>query len=156
MIKRTIPLVCMIVVTLIAIVFNHNKVKKFNVDILTKNDVTEYSVSIDLSRPVRIYHVDKGEIFIQYQTPNSPQGNFYARMYSTPTELGISSYGYDPILKEVVKKEKRTYQAVRDFDVLCSYSAPVVDDWSTPDIETRTRGHALQYFTRCKNCFELQ
>jgi hypothetical protein len=101
-----------------------------------------------------MYHVKQGDKFIQYQLPNAPQGNFYALEGSTPSGLGISSHGYVQKWNMLVPKEKRVYVALRDFDMLSSYAAPVVDNWSTPKIETQTKGRELQFFTTCKKCFE--
>lgn len=114
----------------------------------------KYLNGIDFKKPVEIFHIKKGDVFIQYQIPGAPQGNFYGLKDSTPSELGISDVGYDPIKKKVVKKEKRTYTSIKNFDALSSYAAPVIDKWSTPEIETQTEGSKLQIFTTCKKCFE--
>ena len=117
-------------------------------------DPDKYMKAIDFREPVVLYEIEKGDIFIQYQTPNSPQGNFYGFDDSKPTELGISDIGWDPKLRKIVKKERHSYRAVDNFYVLSSYAAPVKDDWSTPEIETQTKGHKRQLFTTCKVCFE--
>jgi hypothetical protein len=117
-------------------------------------DHDKYLKGIDFNKPINKYHVSKYQTFVQYQTPNSSQGNFYGFEESTPTELGISDVGWDPVLKKVVKKEKRVYVTIAEFDAMISYAAPVVDDWSTPEIETQTKGTARQLFTTCKDeCF---
>jgi hypothetical protein len=101
-----------------------------------------------------MYYIEKGTKLIQYQIPNAEQGNFYALPFATPSKLGISDKGYDAKSKSIVKKERRVYYATKDFKVLASYAAPVVDDWSTPEIETQTEGSELQFFTTCKSCFK--
>ena len=111
---------------------------------------------IDYKKPVYIITIKKGTRLIQYQTPNSKQGNFYGYENSTPNDLGISPFGWDPIEKRVMEKEKRYYIATQDFKGLVSYTAPIVDDWSTPEIETQTSGHSIQVFTSCKACLSSQ
>ena len=118
------------------------------------DDANKYLHGMDLSKPVEIMHIKVGDRFIQYQVPGAPQGNFYAREGSTPSQLGISPMGYDAQSKMNVRKQKRTYEAVKEVDALSSYAAPVVDDWSTPEIETQTEGHQLQIFSTCKPCFK--
>lgn len=113
----------------------------------------KYMAGIDFDKPVRIYKVKKGDIFIQFQIPGAPQGNFYGLEGSLPTELGINENGLDAAGR-VIRKEMRIYVATRDFDVLSSFAAPVKDDWSTPEDESRTEGKKQQFFTTCKPCFE--
>jgi hypothetical protein len=115
--------------------------------------VDQYMDGINFSKPVRMYKVKKGDVFIQYQVPNAPQGNFYGLKGSTQTELGINDMGIDSKTQLRVKKEKRIYMSVKDFNVLSSYAAPVIDNWSTPEDEARTEGKKLQFFTTCKPCF---
>lgn len=117
-------------------------------------DPSPYLNGIDFNKPVTSYTIKKGTILIQYQTPNNPQGNFYSYEGATPTELGISERGYDPVLKEVVEKDVRYYLATEDVKALSSYAAPVIDDWSTPEVETQTKGKKQQLFTTCKKCFK--
>ena len=116
----------------------------------------KYSNSINYTKPVRMYSIYKGDKFIQYQIPGSPQGNFYAMEGATPSKLGISNMGYDPKMKTVVPKIKIVYVATKNFEALGSYAAPIIDDWSTPEIETQTQGSELQIFTTCKPCFEKE
>lgn len=118
--------------------------------------VNEYMKGINFSKPVTIHHMKKGDVAIQYQTSNSPQGNFYGLYGSTPDELGINKMGYDPAMKVIVLKDRRVYVAIKDFNVLMSYSKSIVDDWSTFEDETRVGGKKLQIFTTCKECFELE
>lgn len=115
---------------------------------------TKYISGIDCHKNVGIYVVKKGDKLIQYQVPGRPQGNFYGFEGSTPSSLGISETGYDPVTKTIMEKEKRVYMAKKNFKVLLSFSAPVKDDWSTPEIETQTEGTAPQILTTCKECFE--
>ncbi len=113
----------------------------------------KYMKGIDCSKPVTMYVVEKGNILIQYQIPNAPQGNFYGRFGSTPDELGISDMGYDPVEKAKVKKMLIVYLAIKDTESLLSYAASIKDDWSTTENEKRTGGK-VQIFTTCKECFE--
>lgn len=116
--------------------------------------VSEYAAGINFFKPVKIYPVKKGDIFIQYQVPAAPQGGFYGLQESTPSELGINEMGLDPKTKSIVKKERRIYVAIKDFNALSSYAASVKDNWSTPEDESRTQGKHQQFFTICKPCFE--
>ena len=115
--------------------------------------VDEYMKGINFSKQVRILKVKKGDMFIQYQIPSNHQGNFYGLPGSKPDELGISEMGYDSTTKTNILKEKRIYIALEDFDLLSSYAAPVVDNWSTPENEKRVGGSKVQFFTICKECF---
>lgn len=153
----------MLISLIIAIGVNENRKHEFmmnnynlasDVFIDELENPNQYITAIDYYKPVTSYQVKKGDRFIQYQVPGAPQGNFYAFEGSTPTELGISNLGYDFQMELVVEKEMRTYIATKDFVVLSSYAAPVTDDWSTPQIETQTEGHARQLFTTCKECFD--
>lgn len=125
-----------------------------SVFIEAKVPAAEYAAGINFFKPVKIYQVKKGDIFIQYQVPAAPQGSFYGLQESTPSELGINEMGLDPKTKSRVKKEKRIYVATKDFNVLSSYAAPAIDNWSTPEDESRTQGNKQQFFTICKLCFE--
>lgn len=160
--KRYVILVLMVWSVIMAVVVNEDRreiVRNDNYvlafDVFKKEgvDLDKYLEGIDFNKPVSIYHVKKSDIFIQYQTLNSPQGNFYAFEGSTPSSLGISDQGWDEKSQSIVDKEMRVYVATKDFDALMSYAAPVVDDWSTPEIETQTEGHDRQLFTTCKECF---
>jgi hypothetical protein len=122
--------------------------------LITSNTSLSVMEGMDLIKSVRVYEAQEGEVFIQYQTPNSQQGDFYGLPGSTPTGLGISEVGYDPQLKKVVEKEKRTYKVVKKTDMLASYASPVIDNWSTPEIETKTGGRERQFFSKCKECFK--
>lgn len=113
-----------------------------------------YMRGISFNKPVKMFMVKKGDRFIQWQVPNAPQGNFYGLYGSMPTELGINVIGVDPVTGNRIFKEMRVYIATIDFSMLSSYSAPVKDDWSTPEDETQTEGKKLQFFTTCKVCFE--
>lgn len=115
--------------------------------------VDEYMKGINFGKPVKIFKVKKGDMFIQYQIPSNNQGNFYGLPGSKPDDLGINKIGYDPITKTNVLKVKRIYIALKDFDVLSSYAASVVDNWSTPENEERVGGSKVQFFTTCKKCF---
>ena len=116
----------------------------------------ELMKGIDFSKPVSIIVIPKDTTVIQYQVESAPQGNFYAMEGSLPNELGISDEGYDYETKKVVRKELRYYKTTTDVKVLCSYAAPVIDNWSTPEIETQRNGSNVQYFTTCKRpCFKL-
>ena len=161
--SRRIILGIMMLAVLFAFLFNYNQRKEIancdvaiNVFEVNGLDPDKYLKGIDCSKPVRIYEVKRGDVFIQYQLPGAPQGNFYALEGSTPSELGINEIGYDYDEEIVVKKEKRYYIATRDFNVLSSYAAAVVDDWSTPEDETQTEGSKQQFFSTCKKCFRLQ
>ena len=150
----------MVIAVLIAIISNHNerihtrKDLAMHVFIEDQINPDKYMEAIDFSKPVTMYRIKKGDLVIQYQVPGAPQGNFYGLEGATPTELGISDVGWDSKSEKIVPKVKQVYIATKDFDVLASYSAPVVDDWSTPEIETKTTGHKLQLFTTCKPCFK--
>jgi hypothetical protein len=160
--KNKVILSIMVIAIILAINFNQIKRHSARQEIARAAfteamvAVNEYMKGIDFSKPVTTHHMKKGEIVIQYQTPNSPQGNFYGLYGSTPDELGINKMGYDPAMKVTVLKERRVYVVIKDFDVVMSYAAPVVDDWSTPEDETRVGGKNLQIFTTCKECFELE
>lgn len=165
MTKRNWLIGLMAVMVMVAIHVNETRVhqqmeKNFDLacDVLSRqvsvDETNKYLKGIDLRKPVTLMDIKKGDVFIQYQVPNGPQGNFYGLQNSTPTELGISNRGYDYKTKSVVIKEKRTYMATRNFSALASYADSVVDDWSTPEIETQTEGKKLQIFTICKPCFE--
>jgi len=160
--KRFIQLGLMICITVMVVTLGHIRIMKERMEIayqafkIEKTCPDNYMHCIDFSKPVRIYYVEKGERFIQYHIPGDPQGNFYALENATPSELGISDYGYDPNMKLNVPKVKTVYVAVRNFKMLGSYAAPIIDDWSTPQDETQTKGSALQYFTTCKQCFEKE
>jgi hypothetical protein len=118
------------------------------------NEETEqYMKGIDFSKPVEIFSLKKGKRLIQFQTPNSQQGNWYALQEATPDEIGISAIGYDPVEKRLMEKEERTYEAITDVFVLLSYAKEISDNWSTPNIETQTNGSEKQFFTSCKKCF---
>jgi hypothetical protein len=132
--------------------------KKLATHMFTVNNVNpdKYLPGINFSKPVKLYEIREGDRFIQYQIPGAPQGNFYALEGSTPSELGINDMGYDSKLERNVKKEKRIYIAKIDMDVISSYAAAIVDDWSTPEDETQTEGNKLQLFTTCKHCFKEQ
>lgn len=116
----------------------------------------KYMKGINFNKPVRMYKVKKGDIFIQYQVAGAPQGNFYALEGSSPTELGINDFGIDITTGLMVRKRMRVYIAIKDFTLLSSYAAAVIDDWSTPEDETQTKGNKLQLFTTCKPCFEMR
>ena len=158
--KRNLTIAIMIISVLFAIGYHKIQSARVNVEtaisFFVKHDVNldTYKLGIDFSKPVRILHVKKGDKFIQYQIPGAPQGNFYALEGTTPSELGISEWGYDSEYELTVKKRARIYIATKDFKVLASYAAAVVDDWSTPEDETQTDGSKLQLFTTCKPCFQ--
>jgi len=157
--KRNLILGIMLLSVLFAIFFHQYQFRHLNEEIALSYFIAHhvksniYLDSIDYSKPVKVYHVKKGDKFIQYQIDGAPQGNFYALEGATPSKLGINDMGYDPESKMKLKKQKRIYIATKDFDVLSSYAAPVVDDWSTPEDETQTEGHEFQLFTTCKPCF---
>jgi hypothetical protein len=109
------------------------------------NQVNKFINGIDFDKPVGTHQIKKGEQFIQYQLSENPQGNWYGKNDSTPDCLGINGEN----------KEKRTYVANKDFVVLYSYAAPITDDWSTPEDESQTSGSCKQFFTTCKECFNL-
>ena len=156
--KRRSIIWLMIVSVLIAITYNYNQHEKVNrakkAFIYEGVNPSQYINCIDFSKKVELYQIRKGQRFIQYQVEGNPQGNFYGLDGATPSELGISDIGYNPETKTISKKEKRTYVAVTDQIVLATYSAAVVDDWSTPEIETQTVGNEVQLFSTCKKCFE--
>ena len=158
--KRNIQIGIMILAVIFAVMFHreqvidHNKETAHNY--FVEYECPVYPYGIDYTRPVKLYQVKKGDVFIQYQIPNAPQGNFYAFEGSLPTELGINEIGYDEDEEIVAKKVKRFYVATKDFIVLSSYTAPMVDDWSTPEDETQTKGGKIQLFTTCKTCFKLK
>ena len=150
----------MILSVIFAIGYYRIQYTKANIQIaisyFTNQNVKPYTYmdAIDYSKPVKVFHIKKGDIFIQYQIPGAAQGNFYGLEGSTPTELGINEFGYDKDSKLKIKKEKRIYVATKDFDALSSFAAAVTDDWSTPEDETQTEGSAIQIFTTCKPCFK--
>jgi hypothetical protein len=158
--NRNIHFIAIVVVVVLAIFYTQyhfkNNNKKLSVSYFINQDVNPdtYMDGIDLSKPVKVFHIKKGDIFIQYQLPGAPQGNFYALEGSTPSELGINDTGYDPDLK-IIKKEKQTYIATKDFDALSLYAAPIVDSLSTP-INEQIKEVKLQIFSTCKLCFEQQ
>lgn len=158
--KRQVLICLMIVATLFSIFTNYNQHQRVRtaseIFIESGVDAEKYRNAIDYTKTVTMYSIKKGDKLIQYQIVGAPQGNFYGLPGSKPTELGISEWGYDPNSKMTMKKELRTYIVTKDMEVLGSYAAPVVDDWSTPEIETQTEGHKLQFFSTCKSCFELQ
>lgn len=163
--KRNIIIGLMAISVLFAVVFNQSQQydRRYELasDYLTTSTqkTTNLLEGIDFSKPVTIYQIKPNEKFIQYQVEDAPQGNFYALATlnddPTPSELGISEMGYNQKTKEVVRKEKRVYIAVKATTALASYAAPIVDDWSTPEVETQTTGHKLQLFSTCKPCFKL-
>jgi len=159
--KRNVIISLMILSSITSIAYNHydkrNERKKLAIEILSTNihDFQKYLNGIDFNKPVTLYHLNTGDIVIQYQVPGAPQGNFYGFINSKPDELGISAVGFDFDQNKIVKKEARMYEVVRNIDALSSYAAPVKDDWSTREIETQTKGTALQLFSDCKVCFKL-
>jgi len=159
--KTYIKVSLMILVTFLVVGFSYlnkiNERRELAVEFFKSENISpdQYLKSIDFTKPVKIYHVNEGDFFAQYQIPRATQGNFYALEISTPSQLGISMIGYDKIDKTNVTKEHRIYIATRNFEVLSSYAAPIIDDWSTPEIETQTSGTALQFFTTCKSCFKF-
>ena len=150
----------MILSVIFAIGYHKIQYTRANVELAVSYFITQnvepytYMDGIDLSKPVKVFHIKKGDVFIQYQLAGAPQGNFYGLEGSTPSELGINEIGWDEEESIVVKKELRLYIATKDFDALSSYAAAVVDDWSTPEDETQTEGTAIQLFTTCKPCFK--
>jgi len=159
--KRNIQIAVMLVAVIFAVMFNQGRIvdnnKELAMEYFLEHDGPVYYLNgIDYSKPVKLYQVKKGDVFIQYQLPKAPQGNFYAFEGSLPSELGINEIGYDEDEEIVAKKKKRVYVATKDFTVLSSYAAPMVDDWSTPEDETQTAGGKIQLFTTCKTCFRLQ
>ena len=158
--KRRVSILLMIALALFAIFTNyqqHERVKLASEIFISEGvEPQKYRHSIDYAKSVTLHTLKKGDQLIQWQVVGAPQGNFYGLPGSKPTELGISEFGYDPESKMVMKKQLRTYIVTRDMEVLGSYAAPVIDDWSTPEIETQTTGHKLQLFSTCKPCFELQ
>lgn len=159
--KQKIIIALMILATVLSIAYNRHEKRSERQDLASKvfsvtgPDFFKYIDGIDLNRPVRMYPINTGDLFIQYQVPGAPQGNFYGLFGSTPDELGISSVGFDFKNNRIVDKEMLMYEATRRMDVLSSYAAPVKDDWSTKEIETQTKGSALQLFSDCKPCFVL-
>ena len=157
--RKTI-LIIMAISVLFAISFNRGRISIHHKNLATEIfesanvNANDYLRGINLHRPVGIYVAKEGEVFIQYQIPNAPQGNFYGLEGSTPNQLGINEYGYDPQTEEKVKKEIRIYKVVKETEMLSSFAAPTVDDWSTPEDEARTDGSELQFFTTCKDCFQ--
>lgn len=149
----------MIIAVIISISYNRYEYKHHNTELVIETlkseniDPSKYIYCINMYKPVRLYHINKGDKLIQYQIPSAPQGNFYGFEGSTPSGLGISEFGYDYKLKSQVFKEMRVYEATKDIVMLSSYSAPVLDDWSTPKIETQTTGNEIQLFSTCKKCF---
>lgn len=156
--KTTILILCF--ATIFAIFYNRitivNEHKNIATAIFEQSHVNpqNYIQGINLHKPVGIYIAREGETFIQYQVPNAPQGDFYGLDGSSPSELGINEYGIDPKTKEKVKKEIRVYQVVKETEMLSSFAAPMIDDWSTPQDEARTDGSELQFFSACKECFQ--
>jgi len=160
--KRNIQIGIMIVAVLFAVCYNQYQLRHHNEEIAVSYFITNhiksnmYMDGIDFSKPVKVFHIKKGDVFIQYQIPSAPQGNFYGLEGASPSELGINEFGYDKMHNIPVKKLKRVYVATKDFDALSSYAAPIKDDWSTPEDETQTEGSAIQLFSTCKPCFEEQ
>ena len=163
--KRHLIISLMLFSVLVAVSFNEMKRRdqymdnfKLASEVLVMqvpvDDANKYLHGMDMSKPVEMIHIKVGDRFIQYQVPGAPQGNFYALEGSTPTQLGISPMGYDPKTKTNIQKQKRVYKAIKEFDALSTYARPVVDNWSTPEIETQTEGKQLQIFTTCKPCFK--
>lgn len=151
--------VAICIFTIIVVIHGYSNVVEDRKDLVINQFLVEsldpdsYIHAVDLDKPVYICTIKKGDILIQYQTPNSPQGNFYAFSASSPSKLGISENGWDPILKKKVKKEIRYYVAIKDTTALASYANPIIDSWSTPGFNIKTEGHELQIFTSCKGCF---
>jgi len=160
MLKKNLTIVVMVLSVIFAIAYNRIQFTKLNIQLAVSYFITHnvepytYMDGINISKPVRVFHIKKGDTFIQYQIPGAPQGNFYGLEGSTPSELGINEIGWDEEESIVTKKELRVYVATKDFDALSSYAAAVVDDWSTPEDETQTEGSAIQLFTTCKPCLE--
>lgn len=157
--KNKVILAAMAISVLLAISFHQIKAQFIyqeiarDVFITAGVPVDEYMKGINFGKSVKMFKVKKGDMFIQYQIPSNDQGNFYGLLGSKPDELGISKMGYDSRTGTNVLKTKRMYIALKDFDVLSSYAASVVDDWSTPENEERVAGSKLQFFTTCKECF---
>lgn len=157
--KNKIVLALTIISIILAINFHQIKqqfrYQRLAREIFTTSNVAvdEYMKGINFGKPVKIFKVKRGDMFIQYQIPSNHQGNFYGLPASKPDELGISKIGYDSTTKTNILKEKRIYIALKDFNVLSSYAASVVDKWSTPENEERVGGSKVQFFTTCKDCF---
>lgn len=153
-------LLVLLIATIAAVFYGHIKTLEQKYEIINVFFKFEglspdlYIDSIDLKRAVRLYTIKKGDVVIQYQTPNSPQGNFYAFPGTKPSELGISDTGFDPKIKNIVKKEIRKYRAVNNVHTLASYAKPIKDTWSIPGKQTKTTGYKIQLITSCKECFE--
>jgi len=160
--KRRFILTIMIAAVLFALAFNATQrsninSKKHYASLVIQSegeDPQKYLKGIDFTKPVKLWHLSKGDVVIQYQTPSAPQGNFYAFLGSKPTELGIGDVGIDPETDLKVKKHMRVYVVTTEQEVLATYAAPIKDDWSTPEDETQTQGSKLQLFSTCKPCFE--
>lgn len=127
-------------------------------DVFTASNVPveDYMKGINFSKPVVIRPIHKSDMFIQYQIPGAPQGNFYGFLDAKPDELGVSDTGYDPEKKMEIRKEARIYVTLKDTNVLMSYAQPIQDYWSTEKNEERVGG-AVQIFTVCKEeCFRRE
>ena len=80
--NRNIHFIAIVVVVLLAICYNQyqfkNHNKKLSVSYFINQDVNPdtYLNGIDLSKPVKVFHIKKEDTFIQYQIPGAPQGNF--------------------------------------------------------------------------------
>jgi hypothetical protein len=157
--KNKVVLILTVISILVAISFHQIKqqfiYQKLAREVFTTSNVPvdEYMKGINFGKQVRIFKVKRGDMFIQYQVPSNLQGNFYGLPGSKPDELGISEIGYDSRTETNILKTKRQYIALKDFDVLSSYAASVVDNWSTPENEKRVGGSKVQFFTTCKECF---
>ncbi|MHA1816604.1 MAG: polymorphic toxin type 46 domain-containing protein [Candidatus Heimdallarchaeaceae archaeon] len=164
MIDRKNKIILLIMAAAVLFAINFNQLKRHYIYQETAREVflsegldpSVYMKGIDFSKPVRILHVKKDDVLIQYQTPNVSQGNFYALLGAIPTELGINDFGIEPETGLKVRKRLRVYIATKDVDVLSSYAKAIVDDWSTPEDEAQTEGSKQQFFSTCKPCFKLK
>lgn len=116
--------------------------------------IPSYMTGIDFSQPVDRQAFNSGKPLWQYQTSGAPQGNWYTfSPTTTPTELGISPFGFNRASNTVESKNLNSYITGNPVVMLRSTSASVNDFWSVKGQSYPTTGGARQLFSTQDSAF---
>ncbi|WP_421186952.1 polymorphic toxin type 46 domain-containing protein [Aeromonas hydrophila] len=86
---------------------------------------------IDFNYDMHVETINRGKQVYQYQSPGTPQGNYYALHSSvTPSELGIGKMGENRAKGTVEFKLKKQYVVNEKTKALRSTSKAIDDAWS--------------------------
>ncbi|TDV58075.1 putative RNase toxin 46 of polymorphic toxin system [Pseudomonas graminis] len=108
-----------------------------------------------LSEPVTVDIVNRGKKLWQYSV-GEWQGIWYSPTPKVfPAELGINPLGRAYKSETVVEKALNMYQTTEKVPMLRSTSAPILDDWSVPNVPVFVNGGARQMTSAQKDVFKL-